>query len=83
MSYGVWSTTNGAQAGVEDERRDAGPRSHLVVHAALAALAGRRDVIPLAAELVVGHDDQGPGAAAVLDRLEQVERWSLPCGSLA
>src|SRR4051812_14550233 len=38
------------------------------------ALAGRRDVVPLAAELVVGDDHhRALRAAAVLDRAEQVD----------
>ena len=43
------------------------------------ALAGRRDVVPLPAELVVGHDDHRVlGAAAALDRLSSSTRWPLP-----
>jgi hypothetical protein len=42
------------------------------------ALAGRHDVIPLAAELVVSHDDQCVrGLRAVLNRLDQVDQVPL------
>src|SRR5437867_13445491 len=45
------------------------------MRAGRAALAGRRDVVPLAAELVVGDDDHRVLAAgAAPDRREQVDQ---------
>ena len=61
------------------------PGPQMSLRTVVVALAGRRDVIPLTTELVVGHDDHRVlGALAALDGLEQVDtRWSLPFGSLA
>ena len=56
----------------DEQRRDPGARAPLVADA--GDRLRRRDVVPLPAELVVGHDDQrAVGVRAVLDRLEQVD----------
>ena len=69
VSYTVWSTPIVLDAAADQQRRDAGAGAELVVDALGAAHAWRRDVVPLAAELVVGDDDQRvPGLRAVLDR---------------
>src|SRR5205814_8506101 len=63
------------QVRCDDQRRDprAGPES--VVNARGPALSRRRDVVPLAAELVVRDDDHGVlGASAVLDVREQADQ---------
>jgi hypothetical protein len=58
----------------DDERRDPCAGPPLVERAVAVPLAGRRDVIPLAAELVVGDDDHRVlRAAAVLDVLQEVD----------
>ena len=76
VSCWTWSTTKSSRRPRrEDERRDPRARPHVVVRAGRAALAGRGHVVPLPAELVVGHDDHRVlGAAAVLDRAEQVDQ---------
>src|SRR5712692_3056929 len=63
-----------AQARRDDQGRDPGAGAPLVVRPDGAALSRRRDVVPLAAELVVGHDDHGvlPARAAV-DRLQKAD----------
>src|SRR5919199_1856825 len=64
-----------AQERRDDEGRDARPRAPLVVRAVRVSLAGRRNVIPLPAELVVRDDDQRVlGARAVPDQVEQLDQ---------
>ena len=73
VSYCGWSTTTVTQPRMDHQRRDPPAGTHRVGRAALAALARRGDVIPLAAELVVGDDHHRVGgAAAALDRPEQL-----------
>ena len=63
------------QVRCDRERRDPRAGAPLVVRAVVVALARRRDVIPLAAELVVGDEDERVlGARAPLDRLQQVDQ---------
>src|SRR5215212_8135829 len=60
------------QSGHDRQCRDARAGAPGVVYAPTAALPGRRDVVPLPAELVVGHDHHRvPAAYAALDRLDQ------------
>ena len=64
-----------AQARSNDQRRDARARAPLVVGSGGSALARRHDVVPLAAELVIGDDDHRVLAAgAVVDRREQLNQ---------
>ena len=61
-------------ASPDHQRRDARARTELVVHTLGAPHAWWRDVVPLPAELVVGHDDQRAlGLRSVLDRLDEVD----------
>ena len=83
MSCSAWSTTKSlSQHRAQHERRDACSGAPLVVWARDAADgAGRRHVIPLAAELVVGDDDHRVlRAGAALDRLQQVDESGAPGG---
>ena len=77
---GVVDRERAAQAGRDRQRRDPGRGSHLVVRAGRRrALARRRDVVPLAAELVVGDDDHRVLRAG--DRwtdCRRSTRWSEP-----
>src|SRR5215212_10232099 len=62
------------EPGRDRERRDARTRTPRVVRTAAATLARRRHMVPLAAELVVGHDHHRVLAApAPLDRLDQLD----------
>src|SRR6266511_2040217 len=65
----------------EDERGDSRSRAPDIVRSGYAALSGRRNVIPLAAELVVRDDDHGVlRARTLLDRLEQVDEMVTAVG---
>jgi hypothetical protein len=69
---------------MDHQLRDPRAGTHRVGRAALAALARRGDVIPLAAELVVGDDHHRVGgAAAALDRPEQLHEVGAPAVALA
>ena len=71
---GVVDDERALEVRAEHERRDARPGAPLVVRAVVVALARRRHVIPLAAELVVGDEHERVLLAlAVLDRLQQID----------
>src|SRR5437762_10534776 len=71
---GVVDDKLSAQALRDDQRRDPRTGAPHVVRAGDAALSGRRDVVPLAAEFVVGDDDHGVAlAGALVDHLEQLD----------
>src|SRR6266851_8671720 len=69
---GVVDDEVATQARGDDQARDPGAGSPHVVRSGGAALPWGCHVVPLAAELVVGHDDHGVLAArAAVDRVEQ------------
>src|ERR1700674_2654036 len=58
-----------------DQCRDPGSWTPDIVRSGGCALARRRNVVPLAAELVIGHDHHGVFAAgATLDGLDEVNQ---------
>src|SRR5712692_3197035 len=59
----------------DDKRWNASPRAPEIVRAGLATLAGRGDVVPLAAELVVGHHHHRVLATgAAFDRPQKLDQ---------
>src|SRR5207302_9241486 len=72
---GVVDDEVAAQARREDQGGDPGAWAPLVVRSGGAALSWRRDVVPLAAELVIGHHDHGVLAAgAAVDRFQKADQ---------
>src|ERR1700730_6589139 len=68
-----------AQARRDDQGRDPSTRSPDIMRAGCAALAGRCDMVPLPAELIVGGDDQRVLlAGAALDRFDQIHQMLTP-----
>ena len=74
VSYAVWSTPTCLRSAGDHQARGSGFRGPTCRRRGGPVPARRRDVVPLAAELVIGDDDQGVLACGPLgDRLQQVD----------